>query len=221
MISCFELTLSTPDGEPLFEDVGFEIDEGRWVEWIGPAGSGKSVLFSMLTLQARPPEGRFLMAGRHVERLDADALASLRRRIGSCGQPPRLWVEESMQTNLLAPMIARDQEARARQKADTLLDSVGLDHRRDVPISALSSAERHMVGLLRATIGPPDIIALDGTLEPLGSVLLDRAIERLEACWNLGSTILLFERQPSGRAPSEHATFRLRPPDLIRATSRQ
>ncbi len=216
MISCFDVSASTSRGVLLFDEISFELEGGGWVEWMGPPGAGKSVLFSMLTLQRPPPAGRLLVAGRHVGRLDPDDRAALRRRIGSCAQPPRLLADRSIRTHLSLPMVARRQEGRADQKIDELLETMELEYLGELSLSDISYGEQAMVGVLQATIGSPDIIALDDTLSDLGPTLRDRALDRLRHCWERGSLVLLFSRNPSGRAPSDSVRFQLRPPEIIR-----
>lgn len=210
MISCYQLTVpGTERNGPLFEDVSFEIDEGEWVEFVGPAASGKTALYAVLALEARPREGRLVVAGRNLARLDESGLVELRREIGTCREDVELLEDRSVVENLVVPLVVRGKSSRASDAAERLLDRAGIASLRDVSVGELSSGERRLVGVLRAVIGRPRLILIDGGVGRLDGRLLEAALEALHRSHEQGSAVYLFGRRPTDRAPGERRLYQL------------
>jgi ABC-type lipoprotein export system ATPase subunit len=204
MISCYQLTVpGTERTGPLFEDVSFEVEEGEWVEFVGPAASGKTALYRVLGLEARPLGGRLVIGGRNLARLDEAGLVELRREMGTCREDVELLEDRSVIENLVVPLVVRGKASRASDAADRLLDRAGIASLRDIPVGELSAGERRLVGLLRAAIGRPRAILIDGGLGRLDGQLLEAATEALVRSHQQGSAVYLFGRHPTERAPED------------------
>ncbi len=210
MISCYQLTVpGTERSGPVFDEVSFEIDEGEWVEFVGPSGAGKSVLYAILALEARPDQGRLVVAGRNLSRLDERGLVELRREIGSCRETVDLLNRRTVVENLVVPLVVRDKAVRAMDAAKRLLDRANLADLRDAAAAGLARGERRLVGVLRATIGRPRAILVDGGLEGLEGEQFEAAAEALRRSHEQGSAVYLFSRNPTECAPDERTVFRL------------
>lgn len=210
MISCYQLTVpGTERAGPLFDDVSFEIEEGEWVEFVGPAASGKTALYAILSLEARPRDGRLVIAGRNLARLDGAGLVELRREMGTCREDVELLEDRSVVENLVVPLVVRGKASRASDAAERLIDRAGIESLRDVPVGELSSGERRLVGLLRAVIGRPRAVLVDGGLDILDGQLLEAAVEALHRSHEQGSAVYLFGRQPTERAPADRRLYHL------------
>ncbi len=197
MISCFQLFIDHPrDAQPLFVNVGFEIEPASWNEIIGPAASGKSLLFSILSLTHSPLKGKLLIAGRNVERLRGPAYAELRRRIGNCSQNPTLLNRRTVIENLIIPLVVRGQEANAAPEAERLLEALNLSALRDAPLKSLANSERQTIAMLRAIIGRPPLIIIDDGFDLIDKKHLAPILTLLRAAQTTGSTVILFSRQP-------------------------
>ena len=222
MISCYHLTIDGPDeGRPLLDDVSFELEDGDWVEFVGPTGAGKSLLFSVLTLENRPTEGRLVVGGRNLERLDRTGFAELRRDIGSCRQAPELLEERNVIENLVVPLLVRGETRRAAEVGERLLESCRLAALREAPVGRLSDGERHLVGLLRAVIGTPRLVAVDGGLDALSGDALESARQALTDSYESGSSIVLFGRSASGIAPDGATLFEVEAGRVDRASEEE
>lgn len=210
MISCYQLTVpGTERSGPLFEEVSFEIDEGEWVEFVGPAASGKSALYAVLALEARPLDGRLVIAGRNLDRLDKLGLMELRRKLGTCREDVELLEDRSVVENLVVPLVVRGKASRASDAADRLLDRAGIASLRDIPVNELSAGERRLIGILRAVIGRPRAVLIDGGLGLLDDKLLEASVEALHRSHEQGSAVYLFGRQPAQRAPDARKLYHL------------
>lgn len=197
MISCFQLSIDHPrDAQPLFENTGFEVEPASWTEIMGPAASGKSLLFSILSLTHSPLKGKLLIAGRNVERLRGPAYAELRRRIGSCSQNPTLLNRRTVIENLIIPLIVRGQEANAAPEAERLLEALNLSALRDAPLKSLANSERQAIAMLRAIIGRPPLIIIDDGFDLIAKQHRAPILTLLRAAQTNGSTVILFARQP-------------------------
>lgn len=210
MISCYHLTV--PDrhgGDPIFDDVGFEVGDGEWVEFVGPSGSGKSLLFAILGLERRPTNGKVVVAGRNLDRMDDSGLASLRQDLGTCRQQVALLGERTVIENLVLPLVVRGETNRAAQVAERLLETVGWSDWRDRPAGSLSAGRQRAVGILRAVIGAPRIVAVDGSLDSLPKPERRASLRLLRDAHARGSAILLFGRKPTGVSDVEATEYRL------------
>lgn len=203
IISCFHLALAAPGGGDslqLIDDVTLELQEGSWNEIVGPSGAGKSLLFGILSLRFEPDDGRLVVDGRNFHRLSGRGVADLRRRFASCGQAPILLENRTVIENLVLPFVVRREEGRALSVCEELLEDVGLDRLRDLPVSDLAQQERALLGLLRALAGEPRVILIDGILEQLDEEALRTAMRLLQRRHLDGATVVVFGREPSPNA---------------------
>lgn len=209
MISCFHLTVPHPQRQrPLLDDVSVEVEKGEFVEVVGPAGAGKSVLFSLLSLRAKAAHGKCIIGGRNLERLDERGLAELRCKIGSCAQRPEFLEGRSVLENLILPLVARSQPDGALEKIEDLIADTRLEALAKMPAKGLSDAERRLTAIFRALVGRPSLILIDGGLEGLGELRAD-ARAALNTAFEAGATIVLTGRERSSFDALRTTTLRL------------
>jgi ABC-type methionine transport system ATPase subunit len=195
MIALYDVTVHRRVGEtPLFDGLSLEVDSGEWVSIVGPQAAGKSVLFSCISARATPRSGRVVLGGRNTARLDQDGWATLRRRIGACEQRPMLLEERSVTENLLVADLAREQTGDAPARVDALVSEFDLDAVRERAVSQLCDGRRRLIGALRATVGTPPLIVLDGVFDA-GQPWSDRLADRLKTCVDAGSTVVTLGRR--------------------------
>lgn len=139
---------------------------------IGPSGVGKSTLLHLIGLLDRPDGGRLTLNGENVAELDGEQRANLRNRmVGFVFQHHHLLDELDARDNVALPRrIAGDGAARARARANELLDAVGLADRAHHFPDQLSGGEQQRVAVARALAMKPRLLLAD---EPTGN--LDRA----------------------------------------------
>jgi putative ABC transport system ATP-binding protein len=171
------LTRRLPSGGrqlTIVDRIDLSIDPGEFVAVLGPSGSGKSTLLALMAGLDRPSEGQVVLDGREIQDLSEDDLALLRRRtIGFVFQSFQLLGNLTALENVLLPLELADASG-ARDRADRLLEAVGLSERGHHYPSQLSGGEQQRVALARAFGPKPPILMAD---EPTGN--LDRVTGRL------------------------------------------
>jgi lipoprotein-releasing system ATP-binding protein len=160
-------------GEPLrvLRGVSFELSAGQNLAVLGPSGSGKSTLLQIVGTLDRPTSGRLSLLGRDPALLAEPELADFRNRhIGFVFQEHYLLPQCSALENVLVPTLAGGKSApAAAERAQRLLERVGLADRLHHRPAELSGGERQRVAVARALIQGPALLLAD---EPTGN--LDR-----------------------------------------------
>ena len=159
---------------PVLREVNLEISRSESVAIVGPSGSGKSTLLNIVGTLDLPTSGRVWLDGEDLSQLDELQLAALRnRKIGFVFQLHHLLPHCTVWENVLVPTLAsRDPALRngAEERANRLLQRVGLGPRLHHRPGQLSGGERQRVAVVRALINQPPLLLAD---EPTGA--LDRA----------------------------------------------
>jgi putative ABC transport system ATP-binding protein len=153
----------------ILRGVDLDIHPGEFVAIMGASGSGKSTLLGLLAGLDAPTTGNIQLDGEEISRLGEDQLASLRgRKIGFVFQSYQLIPTLTAEENVLLPAeLAGDINAESTARARMLLDTVGLQDRRDHYPIQLSGGEQQRVALARAFMRKPPLLLAD---EPTGNL---------------------------------------------------
>ncbi len=171
-----DVTVTYEDGSRTrnaLEHLDLEVQPGELVAVLGPSGSGKSTLLSVAGTLLRPTSGRVLLDGKDITDASPRERAILRRRqIGFVFQSANLLDALTARENLLV-MATLDgiNPAQWQDRADGLLDDMGLTNAGHLRPAQLSGGERQRVGLARALIHQPRVILAD---EPTSALDADR-----------------------------------------------
>jgi len=159
------------DGSELriLRGVDLRVEVGEVVAIIGASGVGKSTLLHLLGALDRPTEGEVLVGGKSLSEMDPESLAAIRNQhIGMVFQFHHLLRDFSALENVALPRrIGGASEDDAKDRARTLLDSVGLSHRLDHLPTQLSGGEQQRVAVARALANDPLVLLAD---EPSGNL---------------------------------------------------
>jgi putative ABC transport system ATP-binding protein len=154
---------------PAVADVSLAVATGEAVAIMGPSGSGKSTLLNLIAGMDRPTSGAVRVGDERVDMLSETAAARFRRRqVGMIFQFFNLLDDMTVMDNVLLPaQLTGVRTAAARQRAENLLQTLRIAHRRDAYPARLSGGERQRVAIARALINSPAVLLAD---EPTGAV---------------------------------------------------
>ena len=177
---------------------------------MGPSGSGKSTLLHLLGALETPTSGTIELAGRRFDGLDDRELTLLRRDgIGFVFQFFNLLGTLTAEENVLLPaLIAGRQDDAMRDRAQALLERVGLAARSEHLPSELSGGEQQRVSIARALLMRPALVLAD---EPTGNLDSRSSAEILELLGELnredGHTIVMVTHDPAAAATAGRVLF--------------
>jgi putative ABC transport system ATP-binding protein len=145
------------------DGINIEIERGEYISLMGPSGSGKSTLFNMIGALDRPTEGQVYIDGQNMSHLSQRQIAAFRcHRVGYIFQSYNLLNVRTAHGNVTLPMIfAGIPEKQRNEKAEKLLDKVGLGDRMYHLPDELSGGQRQRVAIARALANDPSIILAD------------------------------------------------------------
>lgn len=176
------------------ENVNLEVEKGEFVSIMGPSGCGKSTLLNIMGLLDLPSSGTIEIEGIQTDGMKDKALAAFRnQKLGFVFQSFHLINSLNVLDNVEMPLLYRNVSAKERrQKAEEVLEKVGLTHRMRHFPTQLSGGQCQRVAIARAIIGNPDIILAD---EPTGNLDSKMGAEVMELLHKLnkedGRTIVM------------------------------
>ena len=149
--------------------IDLQVNRGEVVAIVGPSGAGKTTLLQIMGTLDRPDEGEVIIDGETVSRLSATKIAHFRNKnIGFVFQFHQLLPEFTALENVMIPaLIGGTSKKEARQRAQELLDFMGLADRAEHKPNQLSGGEKQRVAVARALVNHPAVVFAD---EPSGSL---------------------------------------------------
>ena len=173
--------------------VSLEIREGEMTSIVGESGSGKSTLMNIIGLLDKPTSGNYTLLGTNVETMRDRARSKIRgRRIGFVFQNYNLIPRMSALDNVEVPMMyAHVPPKERRERAQHLLEMVGMADRMTHRPDELSGGQKQRVAIARAMANDPALILCD---EPTGALDRETSEEVIQIFHNLheqGKTLLV------------------------------
>ena len=175
------------------DGVDLTITEGEFVAIVGQSGSGKSTLMNLLGCLDRPTAGTYRIHGQDVSKMDADDLASLRRRtFGFVFQRYNLLANVSALENVEIPAVyAGVRQSERKTRARELLARLGLNGREKSRPGQLSGGQQQRVAVARALMNDAEVILADEPTGALDSGTSRELLELLEGLHQSGRTVIL------------------------------
>ena len=161
--------IGQPNELEILHGIDLDVKEGEFVSIVGASGSGKSTLMNMIGVLDRPTEGTYWLDGTDVQDALDDELSQIRnRKIGFVFQNFNLISRTNARKNVELPMMyAGIPQKKRTQRAEELLDLVGMADRMDHQPNELSGGQKQRVAIARAMANDPAIILAD---EPTGAL---------------------------------------------------
>ena len=177
----------------------FTVPEGSITALIGPNGSGKTTVFNLIDGTMPPRAGEVWFDGRRIDRLPPWARAH--KGLGRTFQITRLFREMTVLENVVAPLrsfslrqlttgAVSGSEA---ERAEELLDFVGMRRYVDQPAWALSFGQQKLVELAQVLMLDPKLIMLDEPAGGINPTLIERLGETIRELNAQGKTFLIVE----------------------------
>ncbi|NLO79611.1 MAG: ABC transporter ATP-binding protein [Xanthomonadaceae bacterium] len=190
-------------------NVSAHFEEGQISAIIGPNGAGKTTFFNLVAGTHLPTSGRILFKGQDITRLTPDKVARL--GIARTFQTTHLFEQATVFDNLIVghrlrtqsgfwdvvfnTRRLREEEKKCREKAEEVLEFVGLSHIAHRMIADISQEERKRVAFALALATEPSMVLLD---EPAGGVNPDETAGLAELIRKMvkhGLTVCLIEHK--------------------------
>ncbi|MFN3398047.1 MAG: ABC transporter ATP-binding protein [Sulfurimicrobium sp.] len=178
--------------------ISLTIEAKKVTALCGPSGSGKTTLLTIIGCLARPTSGRVRLKERDISGLPERFLTGIRRStFGFVFQQFNLIKGLSALDNVMLPAYPLGGDWRAlRARAESLLDSLGLGHRREARVEWLSGGEQQRVAIARALVNDPEVLIADEPTANLDTALSKEFLAILEALAEQGRTVLLTSHDP-------------------------
>lgn len=193
------------------KSVSIKIEKGEYVAFMGPSGSGKSTFMNIIGCLDTPTGGTYILNGQDVSNMTDNELAEVRNKeIGFVFQTFNLLPRQSSLENVALPLIYAGYGKSAREeKAQRVLESVGLGTRGKHKPNELSGGQRQRVAIARALINNPSIILADEPTGNLDSKTSYEIMELFEDLHSKGNTIIMVTHEED-IAKYAHRIIRMR-----------
>ena len=184
------------------DDVSIDINKGDVMVVIGPSGSGKSTMLRSLNLLEVPTDGEIIFHGiditkkkftnKHgkIEKVDINLH---RQKMGMVFQHFNLFPHKTIIDNMtLAPVkVLGMSKAEAEQKAQKLLDRVGLGDRANAYPIQLSGGQKQRVAIVRALMMEPEVMLFDEPTSALDPEMVGEVLEVMKELARDGMTMVV------------------------------
>jgi len=185
--------------------VDLTVTAGESVAVVGPSGCGKSTLLNVLAGIDPPDAGRVILLGEELGEMRESARSRLRlERVGFVFQRFHLLAVLTARENVLLPLAEAGMGRRERaDRADELLDFVGLSHRARHRPPQLSGGEQQRVAIARALANRPEVILADEPTGELDSRTGGAVLDLFARLRDEGVTLLCVSHDPAVAAGAD------------------
>ncbi len=191
-----ELTVQYETGGYLIKPLDgltFGAEDGEMVVLLGPSGCGKTTLLSCLAGLLTATSGRVHFGDTDVTSLQGAALAAYRRQtVGVVFQAFNLIPSLSALGNVVVPLrLAGVGRAKARERAEFLLNVVGLSERSHHRPAQLSGGQQQRVAIARALTHDPPLVVADEPTAHLDHIQVEGILRLLRDLASPGRTVVV------------------------------
>lgn len=184
----------------ILKGVNFSMNAGELVALTGSSGSGKSTFLNLVGMLDTPTSGEILFKGKSLSKFSGDEKDMYHRaQVGFVFQFHHLLSEFTALENVCVPgRILGTSEAECRERAEMLLETVGLKDRLKHLPRELSGGERQRIAIARALMNHPDLVLADepsGNLDEANSEKLNELIGELNQKFNQAFLIVTHDEK--------------------------
>lgn len=187
----------------VLKGISMDACEGDVVSIIGASGSGKSTFLRCINLLELPSKGRITVSGEEVRfkpkgsgnlvPADMRQVERIRTRLGMVFQSFNLWAHMTVLQNVMeAPVhVLKIPKAEARDRAEQILNRVGLWEKRDVYPAFLSGGQQQRAAIARALAIEPTVMLFDEPTSALDPELVGEVLKVIRDLAEEGRTMIL------------------------------
>jgi len=185
--------------EPLvvLKGINLNIQTGEFIAVTGPSGSGKSTMAHIIGALDKPSWGEVYLKNKSIAKMSESSLAFLRgKTVGFVFQQFNLLPTLTALENVMLPMeIINKPESYAKERAQKLLESLGLGDRLNHKPNQLSGGQQQKVAIARALANDPEVILADEPTGNLDTKSGQFVMDFLEKMNEQGKTIVLITHE--------------------------
>ena len=156
------------DGFKAINNLNFSMDEGELRVIIGPNGAGKTTFLDVISGKTKPTEGAAYFKGQDLRKYKEHKISRL--GIGRKFQTPRVYLNLTPRENLdlscnrnknVFPTLFKAPPPAEKRTVGGLLETIGLDHKADIPAALLSHGEKQWLEIGMLVAQSPDLLLVD------------------------------------------------------------
>ena len=197
MIRLENFSIENSAGRNLIKDVNLFIPSGSTILIIGKHSIGKTMLARAIGLVDKPAKGNLFLLGRNISKLSRSELSSIHNEIGIVFQENYFIDEFDLQTNIIFPLILKNEKRKdIAQALKELLPWLRLERVIKEKVYKLSIAELKLAQFARAIIGRPRILLLDNFFRDVDKGIQKKINYLILALKKIGTTVIIFGEPP-------------------------
>jgi len=177
-------------GRKVVDSVNLSVESGEVIGLLGPNGAGKTTTFYMTVGMVKPDEGHVFLADKEIT--DLPMYQRARSGVGYLPQEASIFRKLTVKQNVMAILETMGlRKSEREERADKLLDELGIRRLSEQKASVLSGGERRRLEITRCLVTNPSFILLDepfAGIDPLAVIDIKNIIEHLK---NRGIGILI------------------------------
>lgn len=183
----------------ILKDIDLTIEQGDFVAIIGASGSGKSTLMNIIGCLDTASSGICRIGGKETQQMTSDELSDLRqRKFGFIFQRYNLLSALNANENVALPAIYAGMDSASRkERANQLLDKLGLSDKTENRPNQLSGGQQQRVSIARALMNGGEIILADEPTGALDSKSGETVLGILQDLHKEGHTIVMVTHDPN------------------------
>ena len=176
----------------VLRDINYTVKKGEKIVIVGPSGSGKSTFLRCLNLLESPSSGDVIFEGVNITEAGGN-INHIREKMGMVFQSFNLFPHLTVRRNItLAPTHLKLMSKReANQKAEKLLERIGLADKADTYPDMLSGGQKQRIAILRALAMNPDVMLFDEPTSALDPEMVGEVLSLMKELANDGMTMVV------------------------------
>ena len=196
----------------VLKNLDFQIEKGEVVTLIGPSGGGKTTLLRSLNWLNVPDAGRVTIDGVTIEagKENKQQIRALREKTSMVFQHYNLWKNKTALENITEGLIRVQKmpKVQAVEKAEHLLERVGLIEKRDEYPVRLSGGQQQRVGIARALAAEPQVMLFDEPTSALDPEWIGGVLDVMKELAKTGLTMIIVTHEMAfARDVAKHVIF--------------